>query len=150
VALATSDSRTAAGAAKASPAGREAWQAIQRLSGEMKKRYLALAAEFELSPPQFWTLRALEQPRTMSEVAATLLCDNSNVTGIIDRLEERGLVERRQAPGDRRVKLLVLTAAGERMRRAIVEVMDEPPAWISELSREDQRALRDILQRAAG
>ena len=45
----------------------------------------------------------------MSELANALFCDNSNVTGIVDRLEERGLVRREAAEGDRRVKLLVLT-----------------------------------------
>jgi DNA-binding MarR family transcriptional regulator len=131
-----------------SSAARDAWRIIQRLSGEMKKRYLALAGEFELSPPQFWTIRTLEEPRTMSELANTLLCDNSNVTGIVDRLEERRLVERTPSPGDRRAKLIVLTPEGERMRRKVEKVMDEPPAWLSGLGAADQRALRDILVRA--
>jgi MarR family transcriptional regulator, organic hydroperoxide resistance regulator len=121
---------------------------IQQLSGEMKRRFMALAGEFELSPPQFWTIRHLTQPRTMSQLAGTLLCDNSNVTGIIDRLEERGLVERRPSPGDRRVKLIVLTPAGERMRRKVEKVMLEPPAWLAGLDASDQRSLRDILARA--
>jgi DNA-binding MarR family transcriptional regulator len=146
VAIAT-PKRAPAGASDLA-AGREAWQAIQRLSGEMKKRFLSLAGEFELSPPQFWTIRTLDQPRTMSQLAGTLLCDNSNVTGIVDRLEERGLVERRPSPGDRRVKLLVLTPEGERMRRKVEKVMDEPPAWLAALPGADQRALRDILARA--
>jgi DNA-binding MarR family transcriptional regulator len=84
----------------------------------------------------------------MSQLAGTLLCDNSNVTGIIDRLEERGLVERRPSPGDRRVKLIVLTPAGERMRRKVEKVMLEPPAWLAGLDASDQRSLRDILARA--
>jgi DNA-binding MarR family transcriptional regulator len=129
-------------------AAREAWRLIQRLSGEMKKRFMDLAREFELSPPQFWTIRHLVEPQTMSELAGTLLCDNSNVTGIIDRLEQRSLVARTPSPGDRRVKLLVLTADGERMRRKVEKVMDEPPAWLAGLGAADQRTLRDILARA--
>jgi MarR family transcriptional regulator, organic hydroperoxide resistance regulator len=121
---------------------------IQQLSGEMKRRFMALAGEFELSPPQFWTIRHLNEPRTMSQLAGTLLCDNSNVTGIVDRLEERGLVERRPSPGDRRVKLIVLTPAGERLRRKVEKVMGEPPAWLAGLGASDQRSLRDILARA--
>jgi len=84
----------------------------------------------------------------MSELAQALFCDNSNVTGIVDRLEERGLVRREAAEGDRRVKLLVLTKEGERMRVEITKRMAEPPAPIASLSEKDQRALRDILQRA--
>jgi MarR family transcriptional regulator, organic hydroperoxide resistance regulator len=84
----------------------------------------------------------------MSDLAQSLFCDNSNVTGIVDRLEERGLVRREAAKGDRRVKLLVLTDAGERMRLEITMRMAEPPAPIASLSDEDQRTLRDILKRA--
>jgi DNA-binding MarR family transcriptional regulator len=88
-------------------------------------------------------------PRKMSELAQALFCDNSNVTGIVDRLEERGLVRREAAEGDRRVKLLVLTKDGERMRVEITKRMAEPPAPIAALSEKDQRELRDILKRAA-
>ena len=84
----------------------------------------------------------------MSELAQALFCDNSNVTGIVDRLEERGLVRREAAEGDRRVKLLVLTKEGERMRVEITKRMAEPPPPIASLSEKDQRQLRDILKRA--
>jgi DNA-binding MarR family transcriptional regulator len=77
-----------------------------------------------------------------------LACDNSNVTGIIDRLEERGLVERRNAPHDRRVKLVALTPEGKRLKQGVEARMAEPPPAIEGLSREDQRALRDVLRRA--
>jgi DNA-binding MarR family transcriptional regulator len=87
-------------------------------------------------------------PRKMSDLAQALFCDNSNVTGIVDRLEERGLVTREAAEGDRRVKLLTLTKEGERMRTEITKRMAEPPPPIAALSEKDQRALRDILKRA--
>ncbi len=48
---------------------------------------------------------------------APMHCDNSNITGIVDRLAERGLVERRAAEGDRRVKLVALTEAGEELQQ---------------------------------
>jgi MarR family transcriptional regulator, organic hydroperoxide resistance regulator len=84
----------------------------------------------------------------MSDLAQALFCDNSNVTWIVDRLEERGLVRRTDSKKDRRVKLLLLTKEGERMRLEITKRMAEPPAPIASLSEKDQRALRDILQRA--
>ena len=76
----------------------------------------------------------------MSELAQALFCDNSNVTGIVDRLEERGLVRREPAEGDRRVKLLVLTKEGERVRVEITKRMAEPPPPIASLSEKDQRS----------
>src|SRR5258706_244861 len=63
----------------------------------------------------------------MSKLADTLRCDNSNVTGIVDRLEARGLVERRSDEHDRRVKMLVVTERGAQLRRRLVKRMSEPP-----------------------
>src|SRR4051794_16917159 len=129
--------------------GSEAWSLMHWLMVTNKQRIFAIAQEFELAPQQMIALRMLGAgPRKMSELAQALFCDNSNVTGIVDRLEERGLVRREAAQGDRRVKLLVLTKEGERMRVEITKRMAEPPAPIASLSEKDQRALRDILQRA--
>ena len=73
----------------------------------------AALAELGLGFAQAHALRMLdpEQPMPMSALAERLFCDASNVTGLVDRLEARGLVERRSAEGDRRVKALTLTAA---------------------------------------
>jgi DNA-binding MarR family transcriptional regulator len=84
----------------------------------------------------------------MGELAKALSCDNSNVTWITDRLEERGLLTRSPAPHDRRVRLLVLTKKGRALREEISERLAEPPPEIAELSRDDQRVLLDVLRRA--
>jgi len=129
--------------------GSEAWSLMHWLMVTNKQRLFAMAQEFELAPQQMIALRMLGAgPRKMSELAQALFCDNSNVTGIVDRLEERGLVRREAAEGDRRVKLLVLTKEGERVRGEITKRMAEPPPPIANLSEKDQRALRDILKRA--
>ena len=106
--------------------------------------------ELDLTFMQAHALRLLaeSEPMTMRELAGRLHCDASNVTGIIDRLEARKLVERRSTPGDRRVKALALTPAGLRLRRQAQERMEEPPAPIRQLSLADQRVLRDIFRRA--
>src|SRR5205809_3178002 len=103
-----------------------------------------------LSFAQAHALRLLdpEEPMPMSSLAERLFCDASNVTGIADRLEARGLVERRSSAGDRRVKALTLTDDGVALRRRVVAIMSEPPAAIAALSAADQRTLRDVLQRA--
>ena len=111
-------------------------------------RMLGIARELDLSPPQIIALRFLRDGKPMGELAEVMHCDNSNVTGIVDRLEQRGLVERRPAEHDRRVKLLVLTAEGTRLRDRIERLMGEPAPGIAALSRADQRTLRDILHRA--
>jgi DNA-binding MarR family transcriptional regulator len=129
--------------------GSEAWSLIHWMMVTNKQRFFALGQEFDLAPQQMIALRMLGAgPRRMGELAQALFCDNSNVTGIVDRLEERGLVTREAAEGDRRVKLLVLTAEGERMRIEITKRMAEPPPPIAALSEKDQRTLRDILKKA--
>jgi DNA-binding MarR family transcriptional regulator len=85
----------------------------------------------------------------MSEIASFLHCDNSNVTGIVDVLEERGLATRRPSERDRRVKLIELSAEGRRVRARLIEAVERPPAWLQQLSEADQLALRDLLERAA-
>jgi MarR family transcriptional regulator, organic hydroperoxide resistance regulator len=129
--------------------GSEAWSLMHWLMVSNKQRLVGMGQEFDLAPQQMIALRMLGSgARKMSELAQSLFCDNSNVTGIVDRLEERGLVIRESAKGDRRVKLIVLTKEGERLRKEITERMAEPPPPIASLSEKDQRALRDILQRA--
>src|SRR3954449_756059 len=130
--------------------GSQAWSLMHWMMVTNKHRMFAMAQEFDLAPQQMIALRMLGAgPRKMSELAQSLFCDNSNVTGIVDRLEERKLVRREAAEGDRRVKLLVLTKEGERMRVEITKRMADPPPPIASLSERDQRALRDILKRAA-
>src|SRR5215207_2597129 len=131
------------------PAG-EAWQLMFELFKGTKRDRMQIAQEYRLSPMQLFALGALEPGKEMpmSSLADTLFCDASNVTGIVDRLEARGLIERRAAAHDRRVKLLALTDAGARLREEATRRMAIPPPQIAGLSRADQRALRDVLRRA--
>jgi len=126
----------------------EAWGLIQELSFANKPQFMAVCREFDLFPPQTMVLRALEDPKPMREVAQFLACDNSNLTGIIDRLEERDLVRRTPDPKDRRVKLLVLTDEGRRVRKEIIQRVSVPPPELAALSASDLRTLREILERA--
>ena len=111
--------------------------------------FLEIAKQLDLRPATMGALRALEGPRTMSEIAQSLRCDPSNVTGIVDGLEEKGLAMRRPSPADRRVKLIALTPEGRKLRVRLQRAVEKPPAWLERLSEEDRRTLRDVLQRAA-
>jgi DNA-binding MarR family transcriptional regulator len=128
----------------------QAWGLLYDLMLVHRARMPALAAELELSPMQMQLLRLIEpdRPVPMGKAACGLGCDASNITGIVDRLEARGLIERRPADRDRRVKVLVITPDGARVRRAILRRLAEPPEPIARLSPEDQRALAEILARA--
>ena len=126
---------------------REAWALIAALV--YPPPFLAAARELGLRPPAFGALRALDRPRTMGELATVLHCDNSNVTGIVDGLEEKGLATREPAPGDRRVKLTALTGEGRKVRGRLIKAVEKPPAWVERLSTADRRVLVEILERAA-
>src|SRR3954453_8341875 len=114
---------------KPSPAS-EAWALMHELFHASRRRFLAVASEFELSPPQVRALGVLDpdRPVPMSELADALHCGNSNVTGIVDRLEDRGLVERRSATHDRRVKMLAVTPRGAEVRERLAERLEQAPA----------------------
>jgi DNA-binding MarR family transcriptional regulator len=128
---------------------RAAWAPLFELIQERMRHFPALAAEFELSPVQAHVLRTLGYgPQPMSALAGYLSCDASNVTGLVDRLESRGLVERRNAEHDRRVKMLCLTEGGAQVRHRLMERLAEPPAAIAALSPEDLRVLREVMLRA--
>jgi DNA-binding MarR family transcriptional regulator len=115
-----------------------------------RTRVGAELGQLGLSFAQAHALRMLEpdEPLPMSALAERLFCDASNVTGIADRLETRGLVRRESLAGDRRVKALTITPSGMKLRRQVMELMSQPPDAIAALSDADQRALRDILARA--
>ena len=115
-----------------------------------KPRRMSTLNELGLAPMQSMALMNLrrDEPITMSALAHALMCDNSNVTGIVDRLEAQGLVERHPAEHDRRVKTLVVTEKGTATRAEVERRMSVPPPPLAGLSEEDAAALRDILQRA--
>jgi DNA-binding MarR family transcriptional regulator len=136
--------------ARKTSAARQAHELFFEIGMAERARRGAALAEHGLTFAQAHALRLLEpeHPLPMSKLAKHLFCDASNVTGIADRLEARGLIERRAAEGDRRVKVLALTPEGVMLREQVLEILTEPPAAITALSPADQRALRDILQRA--
>jgi len=135
----------------AGTAQQQAWKLMLDLFLQQRGRMLSTAQEFGLAPQQAFAMMALtpEEPMSMTELAQALRCDNSNVTGIADRLEAAGLAERRPHPSDRRVKTLALTEHGTSVRRLYKDKLAHTPEAISGLSDEDAAALVDILGRAA-
>lgn len=139
-------SKVKGGSAPGKDLATEAWSLLVPLV--YPPRFIDIAHKLGVTPPLLGALRFLEQPQTMGRMAELLRCDPSNVTGIVDALEDRNLAERKPSEVDRRVKVVELTAAGKRLRARSVEEMYKPPPWIEDLSPTDQRALRDILRRA--
>jgi DNA-binding MarR family transcriptional regulator len=128
----------------------QAWALLLQLAFErVHAHFGAVVAELDLAPVQARALHELnvDPPISMRELAERLKSDPSNVTGLIDRLEARGLVERRPDPTDRRIKGLALTSAGAQLRERLFARLYSAPRSVAELSERDQRFLTDVLQR---
>src|SRR5215472_15441916 len=87
---------------------RRAWQLLVKFFFSQRERLPSLAGPLDLSPVQCHVLHLIEpeRPLPMGQLAETLGCDASNVTGLVDRLETRGLVQRQPSAGDRRVRVI--------------------------------------------
>jgi DNA-binding MarR family transcriptional regulator len=127
----------------------ESWKLLTKLFFSQRADLPSMASEFELSSAQCHVLHLIEpgKPIPMGRLAEALSCDASNVTGLVDRLESRGLIRRKADQADRRVKVLELSPAGTRLRSMVVERMTRPPARLDRLSVEEQQQLAKILRR---
>lgn len=101
----------------------------------------------DLTVPQFMIMNyATADGVPLSDISARMLCDNSNLTGIVDRLISKGFVERRPDPQDRRVSLICLTSAGaDKLRRIRPRHHARVSRRMRSLSEPQVAELRDLL-----
>jgi DNA-binding MarR family transcriptional regulator len=97
----------------------------------------------------YWALRSIEGPMPMKELAHCMDFDPSYVTLVADRLETLGLIERRPHPSDRRVKNLVLTNKGQRLKKTIPETLWSGPNTFSVLTDKEHAKLAELLAKLA-
>jgi len=110
------------------------------------RAHMEVCAQGEgLTFQQAVALRRLEDAAPMRDLAETLHCDASYVTGLADSLEARGLIARQPDPGDRRVKQLVLTSEGQRVREGLEARLSEGHPLTQGLSEEERRTLHNLL-----
>ncbi len=113
----------------------ELWPALIELVLATRNWWIRICAELDLTPAQGQALRSLDpgRPVPMSTLAEAMLCDASNVTGIVDKMESRGLIARQGADHDRRVKQLVVTDAGRAVRDKLMAKAFETPKALSSI-----------------
>jgi DNA-binding MarR family transcriptional regulator len=105
-----------------------------------------------LTIPQMRVLLALPAGarRPQKELARELSCDVSNITGVVDRLEQRRLVSRSGLKSDRRVKLVEATPEGLRLQRRLLAVRASVARKLyGGLTRRELRTLLDLMGRLA-
>jgi DNA-binding MarR family transcriptional regulator len=125
----------------------EAWGPLVRFFFDTVRHRQRVLVQEGLTPNDARAFMALDgiEGKSMRSLAEEWTCDASNATFIVDRLEERGLAERRSVPEDRRLKMVVLTPLGEETKRRVLTHFFEPPPELLELSREDLESLRDAV-----
>lgn len=134
---------------------RAAWRAVADLflSSENHDRFHAAADAAGVAHPGALKLLlglTTDEPPSMRELATFMNCDASWVTALVDALEEPGLAVRQVAAHDRRIKLVVLTAAGEAAKERALEVLATPPKAMAALTDTETRQLARIMQKLAG
>ena len=128
------------------------WQLLVKVFFAQRGYLPSCGAALDLSPVQCHVLHLIEpdRPLPMRRLADTLSCDASNVTGLVDRLESRGLVRRAPSPDDRRVKVIQLTPAGTRLRGQMLKQLAGASHPLAKLSVAQQRTLVTLLEGLVG
>jgi DNA-binding MarR family transcriptional regulator len=114
---------------------------VQRMKQDSARK----AADWDVSVPQVRALYALREPLSMRELAERLYLDPSNLTALVDRLEDLGLVERQADADDRRVKRLVITEKGVHLSEEIIDAVFAEGTVFDVLDADEQRQLLDLL-----
>ncbi|WP_394434425.1 MarR family winged helix-turn-helix transcriptional regulator [Streptomyces sp. SGAir0957] len=135
----------------ADPLTLEVVELIGAVVARYHQEYEDAAARHGLTGAQARVLSLLAlEPLPMRQIAHRLKCEPSNITGIVDRLEARELVERRPSPGDRRVKVAAPTQEGAAVARSLRESLDFAREPLARLDRDQRLALRDMLRTMIG
>lgn len=125
------------------------WVALARAHNAVQAAAAEDVARHGLTVAEFGVLEVLlhKGPMTLGEVQRRILVSSGGITYLVDRLEKRGLVERRAAPGDRRARVAALTAEGEAMIRAVFpEHALRIKAAVSGLGKKEKREAIRLLR----
>lgn len=136
------------GQAKAALAA-EAWRLLLTYFLANRDRSARIAAELGLTLGEMKALLSLDpdDAKPMRALAEDWSCDASNVTWLVDRLEEQGLAERQGHPQDRRVKTVTMTPTGQKTKTELLGRIHQPTDEVLALSRADLTALIQVLRK---
>ncbi len=141
-------SRTAGRSLAPGPAGDDLWELLIEFSLSQRVWWTDICDALGLTPTQGLALRLLDpqMPLAMNALADNMVCDASNVTGVVDKLEARGLIERKASENDRRVKMLAVTEKGRELRKKLFAEAARPPASIAALPKDVREKLSVALR----
>jgi DNA-binding MarR family transcriptional regulator len=120
----------------------------------LQKRTLAdIGLLYDLTPMQTLALLLLEKPQPMHFLTTSFACDASNVTGIVDGLQHKELVNRFENPQDRRMRMVELSQHGRDLRAAILAHLtdeEDPNPVFSKLSQQELKTFFKLVDKVAG
>ncbi|MEP7060167.1 MAG: MarR family transcriptional regulator [Actinomycetota bacterium] len=129
----------------------EVWRLMSKFTMERIQdgEHLTVLRELGLTPGHLKALAIIlpDEPRPMGVMAELMRCDASQMTSLVDRLEDRGLVERKTHPSDRRVKAIALTPRGVEVRQLVLDKLFEPPKELIALDLAGLESLREQLEK---
>ncbi len=117
---------------------------------QAKHRLIKLAGEFNVTGMQAIMVFLLKTPRPMNSFTKLFNCDASNITGIVDGLESRGLATRFPDFSDRRIKTIKLTSDGEKLRRQFIKLLiDDKESSFYNLTDKELATFNRLLEKIA-
>ena len=126
------------------------WIRFLRFSLISHKKLEEDLAKLGLTPPQFYVLATIGYAGGLpfGEIGAKMMVTVSNLTGIVDRLEEKKLVSRKRDDNDRRVVHVVLTDKGAKLYKSTIPQFEKSLERIfSSLARPQQKELSVLLRK---
>jgi MarR family transcriptional regulator, organic hydroperoxide resistance regulator len=129
------------------PLSEEISSLFNRAAFRLKDHQSVCLERFELSPIQANALWRMDPDGALSvgALAERFRSDPSNLSGPLEALEERGLVVRRPAARDRRVRTVQLTPEGRALRQRLMACLFDEPPVVAPLSARERATLRDLL-----
>lgn len=112
-----------------------------------KRRAMEIGAEHGLTGMQAMLLFLLDEPHPMYNFKKVFNCDASNITGLVDGLEQKKLAARFASPKDRRVKMVKLSGKGERLRVDMLRQAAGGSSLLAKLSANELQVFSTLLRK---
>lgn len=100
---------------------------LNKVRRKIHRYYESKLAQFNITPVQFYVLSALwdKDEIKFKDLALRLEMDGATLTGILDRMEKHGFIQRKQDPDDRRSVLISLTNKSKEIRPQMIEIAQD-------------------------
>ncbi|HAA08329.1 MAG: MarR family winged helix-turn-helix transcriptional regulator [Syntrophomonadaceae bacterium] len=122
--------------------------ALTKAQNIVHQFFKARLAPYGITPGQYGVLKCLwdEDGLTVKKLAERMYLDSSTITGLLDRMENKGLIKRQSSPSDRRALSVVLTPAGKALQEPVTQaIIDANQAVLKNMSEEEADSFLNIL-----